>query len=117
MRREYDFSKARQTPYAKRLKRQVKRGKEPRMKRTIRTFAMLAKASKSALENANKDGRIWMCASCLVMAAFSLEAFLNHVGCEHAHQEVDSNLRGGRPRGRVGNGALPEFHPPDEAPQ
>jgi len=54
------------------------------IEKTNFTFAILYKAARSALEDAraNPDGRDWKCLHCLVCTAFSLEAFLNHVGDE-----------------------------------
>jgi hypothetical protein len=50
--------------------------------REIRTYAYLRKAAVDALEKAKniKEGSFYQLMSCLVFSAFTVEAYLNHVG-------------------------------------
>jgi len=52
--------------------------------RTITTYVYLNSAAEWALEQAEgtKEGRIYNCMSSIILSAFCIEAYLNHIGSE-----------------------------------
>lgn len=71
-------------------------------KKTVLTYVFLKSAAKNHLATAEsiEDGQLYSCMSSLVFSAFTLEAYLNHIGTELFH-DWENFERDYSPRGKL----------------